>query len=300
MLKGYLDDWVYNLIVKNFSFKDINEIRMRVNENIIICIKNKKYYLKNNNEFVKATKTMIDNFLLKASEHSLYAFNDAIKNGYITLKQGIRVGVCGYVVKSENQVVTIKDFYSINIRIPHEIKNCSLIAYDFIAGSEVKNTLIISSPGAGKTTFLRDFVWQLYQHNIPQNVLIVDERNEICCLRDGESFFDFGAFCDVYTNCDKSFALNSGIRSMNPDVIITDEIDLNKDMEAILSAINCGVKVVATIHAKDIEQLKKKNNFDAILKNKLFERFVILSKDEGPGTLTYIYDENLNPIYFRS
>ena len=301
MLKDYLDREIYNLIIKNFSFNDITEIRMRVNERIIITIKNKKYYLKNvDNEYVFITKTIIDNFIKRISENSIYAFNDSIVNGYITLKKGVRVGLCGTVVMSEDKIVTIKDFQSVNIRIPHTIRNCSVIAYDFLVDENVENTLIISAPGCGKTTFLRDFIFQLHKHNLYKNILVADERNEICSSYNGEISQFLGGFCDVYTNCSKAFAFKNGIRSMSPDIIITDEIDVDKDMDSILSAINCGVKVVATIHAKDISQLKLKKGFDYILDNKIFSRYVVLSNTEGPGTLSYIYDDKLNCIYCRN
>ncbi len=300
MLKDYLDREIYNLIIKNFSFNDITEIRMRLNEKIIIVVKNKKYYLKNeNNEFVIINKLNLDNFIKNISENSIYAFNENIINGYITLPKGVRVGLCGTVVYEGNKVVTIKDFQSVNIRIPHTIKNCSVPAYDFLVDENIKNTLIISAPGCGKTTFLRDFVFQLYQHNVAKNILVADERNEICSVVNGEKMLDLGGFCDVYTNCKKEFAFLNGIRSMSPDVIVTDEIDLKKDMECILYAINCGVNVIATIHAKDLNQLTSKTGFDEIINKKYFNRFVVLTNDEGPGTLASIYDEKLNCIYCR-
>ena len=193
----------------------------------------------------------------------------------------------------------MKDFQSLNIRIPHLIRNCSLPAFDYLVTDEIKNTLIISPPGSGKTTFIRDFIYQLYAHNISKNILIADERNEICSVVNGEPNIDLGGFCDIYTNCTKKFAFKNGIRSMCPDVIVTDEIDLEKDLDSIIEAINCGVNVIATIHAKDINQLKKKRNFDKILDEKFFSRFVVLSNDEGPGTLANIYDEKLNCIYCR-
>ena len=252
------------------------------------------------NEFVVVNKITLDNFIRRISENSIYAFNDSIINGYITLPKGIRVGLCGTVVVKDNKVVTVKDFQSANIRIPHTIRNCSVPAYDFLVDDGIKNTLIISAPGAGKTTFLRDFVYQLYLRNQPKNILIADEINEICSVQNGETNQYLGGFCDIYTNCSKKFAFQNGIRSMNPDVIITDEIDLDKDLECIVQAMNCGVNVVATIHAKDIKQLKQKKGFEEILNNKIFSRFVVLTNDEGPGTLANIYDEKLNCIYCKT
>ena len=299
MLKEFLDLETYNLIIKNFNFKDINEIRMRANQKLIIVIKNKKYFLYDNNEEIIVSKLQIENFIKRACENSMYAYNQHICEGYITLTGGIRVGICGEIVSENDKIKTIKNFQAINIRIPHIIKNCSLPALEFVADHDIKNTLILSAPGCGKTTFLRDLIYQLSQNNCNKNLLIADERNEICSMENGQACLDMGCFCDIYTNCSKKFAFNKGIRSMKPDVIITDEIDLENDLSIILEAINSGVNVIATIHAKDINQLKNKNGFASILERKFFSRFVVLTNDEGPGTLTKIYDERLNVIFCR-
>ena len=301
MLKDYLDLDLYLRITKTFNFNDINEIRMRVNERIIIVIKNKKFYLKDDNDdYIIVSKVMIDNFMRKASENSIYAFNDNIVNGFITLKHGIRLGICGNVVSDNGKIITIKDFQSINIRIPHVIKNCSLQAYDYMVNNgEVLNTLIISAPGSGKTTFLRDFIYQLYSHGVSKNVLVADERSEICSVIDGEPRVELGGFCDIYSNCNKKFAFKNGIRSMRPDIIVTDELDLENDLNCLVEAMNSGVNVIATIHAKDLTQLKKKQAFEEVLNNKFFTRFIVLKDSEGPGTLTQIYDEKLSCIYCR-
>ena len=269
---------------------------MRLFERIIICIKNKKYFLKNlNGEYIIVSKNLMDNFIKKISENSLYAFNENIINGFITLSNGVRVGLSGTVVYDKDRVVTIKDFQSVNVRIPHLVRNCSLLAYEFLVDKNVKNTLIVSAPGCGKTTFLKDFIYQL-NLKTTFNLLVVDERNEIS----GGSTQHLGGFCDVYTNCRKDYAFTNGIRSMSPDVILTDEIDLKKDLEAMLHAMNCGVNVVATIHAKDINQLRNKAGFDDILLSKVFERFVVLTSEQGVGSIAYIYDEKLNCLYCKN
>ena len=131
------------------------------------------------------------------------------------------------------------------------------------------------------------------------NILIADERNEICSAFEGEISQYLGGFCDVYTNCSKKFAFKNGIRSMSPDVIVTDEIDLEKDMESLIEAMNCGVNVIATIHAKDIKQLTQKVGFNEIVNSKIFSRFIVLTNIDGPGRISHIYDEKLNCIYSK-
>ena len=302
MLENYLDAELYDIIKNSFNFNDINEIRMRLNERIIISVGLKKYFLKNKkNEYVIVTNQMITNFLNKISEYSIYAYNDNIIDGYITLPKGVRVGLAGRVVREGDKIVTIKEFQSVNIRIPHFVINCSLPYIDYIfSNGEVYNTLIISSPGCGKTTFLRDILYQFSEKNISKNILIADERNEICGVTSGDSTLKISGFCDVYTNCTKEYAFNNGIRSMNPDVVVCDELDLSKDIKCVDRAINSGVSIIATIHAKDIEELKRKQEFKYLLDNRSFDRFIVLSKDEGLGTLSSIYDSKLNCIYCRS
>ena len=300
MLKNYLNENLYSLIIKNLNFSEITEIRMRLNRKIIIVAKNKKYYLKDlDGNYVVVSSAILDGFIRRITENSIYAFNDKIIEGYISLPNSVRVGLCGEVVLDKGTVSTIKNFNSVNIRIPHIVKNCSLLAYDYIIDNNIKNTLIISAPGCGKTTFLRDLIYQMHVHTINKNLLVVDERNEICSIFEGNTELDIGDFCDIYTNCSKKYAFTNGIRSMSPDVILTDELNLEKDLECIVNAINSGVNVIATIHAKNLEQLKNKKDFKYVLDNKYFSRYIILTNDEGPGTLTNIYDEKLNCIYCR-
>ena len=298
MLRNYLDAATYEAIVKSFSFNDINEIRMRINQPILICIKNKKYTLKGE-EPILATRFLIDQFIRRITENSIYAVNDDIVEGFITLPNGIRVGLAGTVVSEDGKIVTIKNFTSVNIRIPHRVDNCSLAAFEYIIEPNVNNTLIISPPGAGKTTFIRDIITQISNKNIPINTLVVDERNEISSSVEGVPLLDLGKFCDIYTSGSKKYAFSNGIRSMAPDLIITDEIRIDKDLEGIINAVNSGVNVIATIHAKGIIDLKKNPSFNRVIDDKLFTRYVVLSKDNGPGTLDYIYDENFNLIYCR-
>ena len=164
---------------------------------------------------------------------------------------------------------------------------------------DFKNTLVVSTAGAGKTTFIRDVVYQLSNLNYCYNVLIADERNEIASVCSGVAEIPLGNFADIYSNCSKEFAFKQGIRSMKPDIFVTDEIDIDNDLQSIIDAVNSGVKVLATIHSDNMTQLKQKRGFDKVISDKLFDRYVMLSDSEGPGTLTHIYDSNFKCIYCR-
>lgn len=291
-----------SMALKKIPYNTLCELRLRNNNPIIVNILGQNYYLgensliKDKNNALVVGSGVLQGIIQKLSNSSLYSINDELIEGYISYDGGIRVGVCGEVVKVDNCVKTIKNISSINFRFPHIVKNCSLDLYPYIVQfGEIKNTLIISPPGAGKTTYLRDLIYQISQKNELINILVVDERQELSSVFDGNSVIDLDNV-DVYRNCDKGFAFNNGIRSMKPDVIVTDEININKDLEDIENALTSGVKILASIHASGIDDLKNKTSFKGILNKGLFDRFVVLSKENGVGVVSGIYNENLKLI----
>jgi len=209
---------------------------------------------------------------------------------------GVRIGICGEAVWEKNCLKTLKNISSLVIRVPREVKGCSLPILNSLFIQNFQNTLIISPPGAGKTTLIRDIVYQLSQKNYCYNVLIVDERFEIANSFEGNPTLDVGNFCDVLSGVSKNYAFENGIRSLKPDIIVCDEISGERDFNSILVASSCGVNLLASIHAKDLEGLKKKKDFEEIIEKKVFSRFVVLSLKEGPGTIEGVYDENMRLI----
>lgn len=282
---------------KNIDLSGVNEIRLRVGAGIAIC-GSKTCFLTpgglstTDNDAIIVHSAMISDILQFVSKNSLYAINNQLINGYVSCS-GIRIGVAGELVKDGEDLKTLKNITSLNIRIPHMVKNCSLPVFDLLCNDKVKNTLIISPPGAGKTTFLRDMVYQI-KNNLPRlNILVADERSEITTTLES----DYLIGVDVYKNCSKEYAFTNGIRSMAPNVIVTDELDINKDLPIIENAITSGVNVVATIHAEGINDLKNKKAFSDILKKQLFDRFVVLGFSNGVGTIEAVFNEDLRCIY---
>ena len=222
------------------------------------------------------TKAEIEQVVLKAAEHSIYAFNDQIKNGYLSLSNGVRMGICGEVVEGK----TIKDFSSLNIRFPHEIKGCAEKVAPYLLKSRgCYNTLIVSPPGCGKTTLLRDLIRII--SNRGNNVLVADERHELAALNGAA--LDVGRNTDVISGCDKNFAFERGIRYMRPDVLAADEIMSVEDAESVRRACAGGVNVVVSLHASGI-------GYDRRFKVESIERVVALSDKGGPGNVEGIFD----------
>lgn len=299
MLKDILPEKVFNG-VSEIDQNLLNEIRLRNNRPIVVNVSGKNFYLNeygvstNPQDALKCDGGFINEIIRKVSNNSLYSINDQLINGYISYDGGIRIGIAGEIVSEHNEISTVKNINSLNIRIPHIVKNCSLNCYPLIVqNGQVNSTLIISSPGAGKTTFLRDLTMQISKRNLSVNILVADERGEIS----GGNNLILGDNVDVYLNSTKQYAFENGIRSLKPDVIVTDEINLENDLEVIENALTCGVKVIATIHAKNIFDLKLKKNFSNILNNQMFTRFIVLNSNCGPGTVEGIYNQNLNCIY---
>ncbi len=297
MLEKILPEKFYNIIKDKINLKAVNEIRLRADRPVILDIGGKQMFLGENGVTTNiksalfSSKIMIEDVIFRASECSIYSVNEQIKRGFIVTDDAIRIGIGGNLIEENGKLKTMTNFSSVNIRIPHIVKNCSLNAFPYIfKNNQVLNTLVISAPGCGKTTFLRDFVYQLSERMMMQNVLLLDERGEL----------DVGInsnFTDKIAFSSKKIGFENGIRSLAPDIIVTDEVGQEDDIDAIEYASGCGVKILASSHCDDIETFSKKSLFKKLIDQKIFKRFVLLSKRNGPGTLEGVYDENFARVY---
>lgn len=278
------------------DINNLEEIRLRRNKPLLVSnFEGDKYctidgrlsIIRENGYIVK--KKDIDDTLEMMSQSSIYAFVEEIKKGFITIKGGNRVGLCGRTVLKDEEVINLTDISAINIRLARQVIGCANELIKEIDAHGVKNTLIISPPKCGKTTMLRDIARQLGNKI---NVGIVDERGEIAACFHGEPQLDVGLKTDVLDLCPKHIGMVMLLRSMAPQVIITDEIATENDMNAMLQAVNSGVSIIASAHGSSVEEVKSKMPLDL----KMFERIIILNRKNGVGTVEKIIRSETNAI----
>jgi len=291
--KAVLDIFPNNIkqIIESLEIKELEEIRIKVDKPLLLQIGRHEIQQDYN-----PTREDVKNILYKLSNFSLYAVSEELKQGFITVKGGHRVGICGNCVMERNKVKTIKDISSINVRVCREIIDCSnkVIPY-IVENNNVYNSIIISPPKCGKTTILRDIARKL-SDGMPslefrgKKISIIDERSEIGGCYNGIPQLQIGIRTDIFDNCPKSEGIMMAIRSMSPDIIICDEIGSKADVESILMALSSGVKLITTIHGFGIEDLTNREVFKDLIGNKVFKRGIVLSNSEGTGTIEYVYD----------
>ena len=260
---------------------NLEEIRLRCGFRTILQYNNTEKQLTK-----VISKEDLEDALNSIIKFSYYAYEEDLAKGFITISGGHRVGICGKAVVNNGQPILIKEISSMNIRFAKEIKGCanSLLPY-ILNKDKVKNTLIVSPPGCGKTTILRDITRIISNRGV--KVAICDERSEIAGIHQCHPSYDLGPRTDVLDGCDKTYGIPMLIRSMSPEVIITDEIGKSKDIETMELCQNSGVKLITSIHGSSIDDLMN-SKIEPLIKKKLFENIIFLSKDNGPGTIKEI------------
>lgn len=271
------------------DFAQLQEVRLRINRPLMIVYNNEEYFL---HESGRITRSFQDAFIVSGKEiretmeyisnYSLYAYEDELRQGFITIQGGHRVGIAGKVVMEKGSIKTIKHISFVNIRFAHEVKGCCERVLPYIQkGQDIYHTLIVSPPRCGKTTLLRDIILHLSQN---YNIGVVDERSEIGACYMGMPQNDIGIRTDILDCCPKTEGMMLLIRSMSPDIIAVDEIGSNEDYEAMKQVIHCGCKVIATIHGDSIDDVWNKPF------GNIFERIIILDRIREIGHISGIYN----------
>ena len=258
----------------DFELNTIEEIRIRNNLPVILNLGQAEKIID-----YKINSEDMEYIFQKICENSIYSYQNQIINGFITLPGGNRVGLVGTAVIKDEKIINFNYISSLNFRIGRQIIGCSNgIINEIINGNTIYNTLIISEPGKGKTTLLRDVVRNI-SNGIENkfnglNVSVIDERGEISATYKGCMKNDLGIRTDVISDIPKSIGLRMAIRSMAPNVIVADEIGNRQDVEAIKFALCCGVKGIFTAHGKNIEDICKNPELNDLIKNKIFDKII--------------------------
>ncbi|HAU32165.1 MAG TPA: stage III sporulation protein AA [Desulfotomaculum sp.] len=283
----------------------LEEIRLRQNRPLILGLPDGDILLDINGKPAVAprdcylvTADDIQRVTQSISGCSLYAFGEELKNGFITLPGGHRVGLTGKTVLENGRVRTLKYITGLNIRISREVNGAASPLLPFIIDKRtgsILNTLLFSPPRCGKTTILRDIIRQL-SNGIPELnfrgvvIGVVDERSELAGCFQGVPQREVGIRTDVLDGCRKAEGMFMLLRSMAPRVIATDEIGTDEDFAALEGVFNAGVKVLTTVHAASLEELNQRPALRNLLSMKVIERFVLLGRSKNIGTIEEIID----------
>ncbi|MGI6426651.1 MAG: stage III sporulation protein AA [Natronincolaceae bacterium] len=290
----------------------LEEIRLRVNRPLMVSGNRKDYFVNINGGLTLTpaggyciSKENIEKTLQFASNYSIYSIEDELKNGYITIHGGHRIGIVGKVLMGNKGIRTLKNFSGLNIRVSREKLGVASKALPYIINSkgEFLNTLLVSPPQCGKTTLLRDII-RTISEGVPHmnfrglKVGVVDERSELGACFEGVPQNDLGPRTDILDCCPKAEGIIMLIRSMSPQVIATDEIGRMEDSIAIEEAMMAGIKLITTVHGRSLEDILGKSIIGKLVRDGVFERIIFLSNSNGAGTmdsiiegtgLTYLY-----------
>ena len=255
----------------------VTDIHISVNKPVTLYTYNDKYETS-----ISYSSKDINDLFLKINDYSLYRQSTNIKNGYIILNSKYRCGICGTAVYKNNELVTIKNISSINIRVPRNVKGAADEVVKSCKAKLLYGVLLVGEPSSGKTTVLKDLVTQLGDYR----VALLDERNELYC----------GQKCDVISGINKKEGISRLMRTMSPEIIVCDELD-SGDTSAIECAVSSGVCVIASAHG-DLNAKFIRPALKDLLETGAFNTVIQLSSRECPGKIRRIYSiEELNEIF---
>ncbi|HJA12361.1 MAG TPA: stage III sporulation protein AA [Candidatus Mediterraneibacter merdipullorum] len=277
------------------SLEGVQEIRLRTGQPLRIVRDGKEEELPSGAAPHIVTKEELRETMEYISHFSLYAYENELSQGFLTVEGGHRIGVAGKVILERDRIRNIQYISSVNIRISHEVLGCAdgILPYITREG-QVCHTLIISPPGCGKTTLIRDLIRQISDGNEYVrgcSVGVVDERSELGGCYLGVAQNHLGSRTDILDGCPKAEGMVMLIRSMSPAVLAVDEIGSGRDIRAVEYAMQCGCTLIASVHGMDMEEASRKPALCDLIRRRMFRRYVVLGNDGKPGKVRGIYDE---------
>lgn len=286
-LLDYLPEGIKKSLMElNFELKaSVQEIRLRAGRPLTVTMGGSQFficksgiYMLPRTDSLYITANDLNNCFLKLCRHSVYSHNNELCEGYISLENGHRAGICGKVVLRGEKIETVRDISSINIRIAKEVPNC---ATEILNRCQNGGILICGGPGTGKTTLLRDICRQLASGSMGEykKVAVVDSRGEIAAVSGGVPYVDVGSTADVITGIQKAKGIEMALRTLFPDVIAFDELGDMAEVSAVIQSFNSGVKIITTAHIGSSEDILKRPAVLELLKTGAIEWVVICKRD---------------------
>lgn len=249
----------------------VEDIRLRLGRPVSCCVAGREHFLR---QLPALTEKNLLWTLERASCSSLYSVQESLRQGYINASSGIRIGVCGTGVIKAGELATIKDISSLSIRVARQCRGIADTFLPYTADGDVENLLLISPPGYGKTSLLRDMVRQLSDRGA--RVAVADERGEIAAMNRGIPGFDIGMRTDVLEGVEKQEAVMMLLRTMAPQVVALDEISAPRDACAVELAANNGAAILATVHGRDAQDIRQRPVLEKILRRGIFRKGLVI------------------------
>jgi stage III sporulation protein AA len=287
------------------------ELRFRVNQPLELNCNTECFWLRRGGEVTSqaeyglvVTSDLLKKVVGSITTGSFYALEEEITKGYLALPGGHRVGFCGRIVLNSGQIKFMRNISSLNFRIAREVRGIARPLLPLLWRDEhVLKTLILGPPASGKTTLLREIIRELSSGviglGIPAiHIGVVDERSEIAGSYQGIAQLDVGPHTDVLDSCPKTSGVYLLLRSMNPQLIATDEIGRHEDFAMIEDIINAGVSFIATAHARDLTEARNRPGLKKLLDSGAVERLVVLSNRRGIGTVENVTMGTGKPVEY--
>ncbi len=283
------------LIEADLDYDKLYEIRLRVGRPLFLTYDGGECFLrKRGEEQYLVTEEDLKETLEYVSGYSLYAYEDEIRQGFLSVQGGHRVGVTGKVILDGDRIRGMKYISCINVRLAHEVQGCAKEVMHYIQTPDwVAHTLIVAPPRCGKTTLLRDIIRNLSNGREGIQGLtvgVVDERSELAGCYQGVPQNDLGMRTDILDGCPKAEGMQMLIRSMSPSVVAVDELGKEEDFKAVESVIHCGCKLIATAHGNTLEDILRQPLFRRLMEQRVFERYILLGRHQRAGVIEGIFD----------